>query len=78
MSSICEACNGEGIVGNGERPTDKVGRLTTCSVCAGTGKSVDGEVTSSAPEEVVEPSSDESFLVEPSEDSVSSSEDEAV
>ncbi len=74
---ICEACNGEGIVGAGERPIDKVGRLTTCGVCAGTGKALDESVEVSGSEiggtdsDVEAPS----FLGDSSEDLSESSEE---
>lgn len=57
MENICGVCKGEGLVGVGENPHLKEGNISTCSACAGTGKSVSSEVTASTP---VEPTGDSS------------------
>ena len=67
MSSTCENCGGEGLVHQGESIK------FTCSVCSGTGKSVDGSEEEHhedvvAPEEV-KSEAEESFLDGASEDS---------
>ncbi len=36
--TICELCNGEGIIGAGDYPIQKNGPLSTCGDCNGTGK----------------------------------------
>ena len=41
MQTKCTNCNGEGIVGNGDKPWLKEGALSTCPVCKGTGTLID-------------------------------------
>lgn len=36
--TTCDNCNGEGLVGQGDNPRLKIGRLDRCTVCNGTGK----------------------------------------
>lgn len=45
----CSNCNGEGIVGSGEKPWLKEGHLHTCDVCKGTGKIVEADATGTKP-----------------------------
>ncbi len=75
--SVCEACNGEGIVGAGDFPLAKQGPITTCGVCAGTGKVVESEVSASDEVGVPPEGTGEapSFLEESSEGSSESSEE---
>lgn len=36
--TICTNCNGEGLVGSGEKPWMKQGKIVTCPECSGTGQ----------------------------------------
>lgn len=38
MPKQCENCQGRGLVGQGDRPFDMQGHITTCPKCTGTGK----------------------------------------
>lgn len=62
----CTNCDGEGIVGGGEKPWLRLGALSTCGVCGGSGKVGAENAVAEAPvapaEEVpVDNSSAESF-----------------
>ena len=42
MTTNCENCKGDGLVGAGEQPWLRQGRLERCTKCGGTGKVEDG------------------------------------
>jgi len=50
--TICDNCKGEGLVGQGDRPWAKEGRIETCKVCSGTGKVNVAVAAPEAPTEV--------------------------
>src|ERR1035437_9767380 len=47
MTTQCDICKGEGLVGAGPEPHLKQGEISTCTNCSGTGQV--GEVTATAP-----------------------------
>lgn len=53
--TTCTNCNGEGLVGQGDNPALKQGRIDTCSVCNGTGKVGEPDVQPEAPAVPQEP-----------------------
>lgn len=50
--TLCTNCNGEGLVGQGDKPWLKQGKLETCTACKGTGK-ISDEAGEQAPESAV-------------------------
>ena len=53
MSTECEKCRGDGLVGAGEQPWLKQGAISTCPECSGKGQLAD--VTPEVPVESTEP-----------------------
>ncbi len=53
MTTRCENCHGEGLVGAGDQPWLRQGPVTTCSPCGGTGK-VDEEIVKEASQDVID------------------------
>lgn len=51
--NTCSKCRGDGLVGNGDVPHDKVGRVETCDQCAGTGQATN------QPNQIIEPQQEE-------------------
>lgn len=37
-TTTCNKCKGDGLIGAGEFPHQKLGRVETCDMCGGTGK----------------------------------------
>src|ERR1035437_1580611 len=53
MTTQCDICKGEGLVGAGPEPHLKQGEISTCTNCSGTGQ-VGDETPEATPEEVPE------------------------
>ena len=49
----CLNCQGNGVVGQGDRPWTREGKIETCKLCAGTGHITTEEVVASEPVEEV-------------------------
>lgn len=69
---ICNLCAGEGLIGAGETPSLRLGKIVTCGDCNGSGKvggleEVMEEETIITPEEETAPAAEESFLEESSD-----------
>lgn len=52
-TETCPKCKGDGIIGAGDRPWEKVGATSTCDLCNGTGVVDNGEIVATDAEKPV-------------------------
>lgn len=50
-TTTCNKCKGDGLIGAGEFPHQKLGRVETCDMCGGTGKTASETPVEEAPVE---------------------------